>query len=131
MATLILRIISSLVQFSDIDGLVAQAVAVAGDPAVTEDVIRAGILVGAVLGLLLVALEALFIWFAWKGRNWARIVLIVLGGLSAVFGLAGLGTATASTGFLDSLDRKSTRLNSSHANISYGVFCLKKKSGKI
>src|SRR3712207_8636127 len=28
---------------------------------------------------------------------------------------------------LASLDRKSTRLNSSHANISYAVFCLKKK----
>src|SRR3712207_8537474 len=27
-------------------------------------------------------------------------------------------------------DRKSTRLNSSHANISYAVFCLKKKSMK-
>src|SRR5947209_672760 len=26
-------------------------------------------------------------------------------------------------------DRKSTRLNSSHANISYAVFCLKKKTG--
>src|SRR3712207_8249858 len=25
-------------------------------------------------------------------------------------------------------DRKSTRLNSSHANISYAVFCLKKKN---
>src|SRR3712207_7620721 len=29
--------------------------------------------------------------------------------------------------FGDTLDRKSTRLNSSHANISYAVFCLKKK----
>src|SRR3712207_7549872 len=27
----------------------------------------------------------------------------------------------------DGRDRKSTRLNSSHANISYAVFCLKKK----
>src|SRR3712207_9025153 len=27
----------------------------------------------------------------------------------------------------ESVDRKSTRLNSSHANISYAVFCLKKK----
>src|SRR5258707_10680535 len=27
----------------------------------------------------------------------------------------------------EGLDRKSTRLNSSHANISYAVFCLKKK----
>src|SRR5258707_7510705 len=30
----------------------------------------------------------------------------------------------------DSVDRKSTRLNSSHANISYAVFCLKKKKKK-
>src|SRR3712207_8606538 len=28
-------------------------------------------------------------------------------------------------------DRKSTRLNSGHANISYAVFCLKKKSSSI
>src|SRR5258707_3073853 len=28
-------------------------------------------------------------------------------------------------------DRKSTRLNSSHANISYAVFCLKKKNSSI
>src|SRR5258707_7728885 len=28
---------------------------------------------------------------------------------------------------MDARDRKSTRLNSSHANISYAVFCLKKK----
>src|SRR3712207_8718845 len=28
----------------------------------------------------------------------------------------------------DLVDRKSTRLNSSHANISYAVFCLKKKT---
>src|SRR3712207_7318211 len=40
-------------------------------------------------------------------------------------------TATALTHFHQSVslleDRKSTRLNSSHANISYAVFCLKKK----
>src|SRR3712207_7219556 len=30
-------------------------------------------------------------------------------------------------GGMNLLDRKSTRLNSSHANISYAVFCLKKK----
>src|SRR5438445_5334824 len=28
-------------------------------------------------------------------------------------------------------DRKSTRLNSSHANISYAVFCLKKKKNNV
>src|SRR3712207_6972335 len=30
-----------------------------------------------------------------------------------------------------SLDRKSTRLNSSHANISYAVFCLKKTNNSV
>src|SRR3712207_7980920 len=33
----------------------------------------------------------------------------------------------AARGDVQTLDRKSTRLNSSHANISYAVFCLKKK----
>src|SRR3712207_7902912 len=34
-------------------------------------------------------------------------------------------------GVLTIQDRKSTRLNSSHANISYAVFCLKKKKKNI
>src|SRR5690349_4345777 len=33
--------------------------------------------------------------------------------------------------FLTAVDRKSTRLNSSHVEISYAVFCLKKKKKKI
>src|SRR5207248_9288012 len=33
-------------------------------------------------------------------------------------------------GFGEKLDRKSTRLNSSHRTISYAVFCLKKKKKK-
>src|SRR3712207_7556117 len=32
------------------------------------------------------------------------------------------------TSRVENSDRKSTRLNSSHANISYAVFCLKKKN---
>src|SRR3712207_7429172 len=40
-------------------------------------------------------------------------------------GPEGLGALNAA---LRSGDRKSTRLNSSHANISYAVFCLKKKN---
>ena len=31
------------------------------------------------------------LFFAWKGRNWARIVLWVLGGLSVLFSLLGAG----------------------------------------
>src|SRR3712207_8545750 len=39
--------------------------------------------------------------------------------------------ATAPGGPVETLDRKSTRLNSSHANISYAVFCLKKKKHQL
>src|SRR3712207_7385412 len=44
--------------------------------------------------------------------------------LAARGGRGGRGNAALSG------DRKSTRLNSSHANISYAVFCLKKKKQK-
>src|SRR3712207_8056238 len=39
--------------------------------------------------------------------------------------------ARSPTGGHPDRDRKSTRLNSSHANISYAVFCLKKKKNPI
>src|SRR2546430_9688283 len=38
------------------------------------------------------------------------------------------GVGVGVRGFLE--DRKSTRLNSSHSQISYAVFCLKKKKGQ-
>src|SRR5436305_7897670 len=53
--------------------------------------------------------------------------------LLAANDLAGAGVALEPVhgpahGLLHLLDRKSTRLNSSHVRISYAVFCLKKKS---
>src|SRR5947209_12249516 len=50
---------------------------------------------------------------AQEGINWICTVFYII---EILITLVGLG-----------LDRKSTRLNSSHANISYAVFCLKKK----
>src|SRR3712207_7357067 len=49
--------------------------------------------------------------------------------LTGVGGRPSVGASVAKVrGPVDpSVDRKSTRLNSSHANISYAVFCLKKK----
>ncbi|WP_147262025.1 hypothetical protein [Blastococcus sp. TF02A-26] len=102
-ATLLLGLISSIVQLSDTDDFVEQIMD--ADPSITRDTAEAALTVGIVIGLLVVGLQALFIWFAWTGRNWARIVLFVLGGLgvfSGLVGLAGSG-ATNVSGFLTSL----------------------------
>src|SRR3712207_6976374 len=42
-----------------------------------------------------------------------------------------VGEAELGRDVADGEDRKSTRLNSSHANISYAVFCLKKKKNQM
>src|SRR3712207_7453793 len=49
-------------------------------------------------------------------------------GHDVVVGKLQYGAVGAGTVYGDRQDRKSTRLNSSHANISYAVFCLKKKN---
>src|SRR3712207_7737125 len=57
------------------------------------------------------------------------IVLRMLTNLKGVYlRLGDFARAARVIGRLRQLDRKSTRLNSSHANISYAVFCLKKKN---
>src|SRR2546430_13002951 len=57
----------------------------------------------------------------------AEILLIEDNLLDAELTLEALRDA----GFSHKVDRKSTRLNSSHSQISYAVFCLKKKKKKL
>src|SRR5688572_32301184 len=71
-------------------------------------------------------------WFAldpWSSRAfWLELTLVALKAavLIAAFGALPM---TAVMLFRNSMtDRKSTRLNSSHSQISYAVFCLKKKN---
>src|SRR5438445_5122651 len=59
-----------------------------------------------------------------------RVELGVGADLGVVRVGAGLLAARARNRVEIGVDRKSTRLNSSHANISYAVFCLKKKKKK-
>src|SRR2546427_2285905 len=71
---------------------------------------------------------------AGRRRSWGAMVAAPAGGCCgfrpvALSDLQGSGTI-APKQLLDAcaeLDRKSTRLNSSHSQISYAVFCLKKK----
>src|SRR3712207_7514326 len=48
--------------------------------------------------------------------------------LDAVAAAVAIQRAPVAHPWSEGVDRKSTRLNSSHANISYAVFCLKKNS---
>src|SRR3712207_9520880 len=52
-------------------------------------------------------------------------------GQAGGLGQARHGAASDQVAMCRAEDRKSTRLNSSHANISYAVFCLKKKKNII
>jgi hypothetical protein len=93
-ATLVLGLVGAVVIFSQFDDLLQAALVAEGVDAelgsLGEDVARTALIAGVVFTVLLLALQAMFIWFAWNGRNWARIVLWVLGGLGVASGLVGL-----------------------------------------
>src|SRR5258707_3918542 len=57
-----------------------------------------------------------------------EIVVVLLPKKDGEFHTAEFGRLPELGGMELAVDRKSTRLNSSHANISYAVFCLKKKT---
>src|SRR3712207_9021936 len=65
-------------------------------------------------------------WTEFVSRRWVWVVVLqfMIVNAAVAGGLHVLGPTVADETFGD---RKSTRLNSSHANISYAVFCLKKK----
>src|SRR3712207_8556293 len=57
--------------------------------------------------------------------------LLAVQGLRRASGEGGGRPASLGGDLFTGLDRKSTRLNSSHANISYAVFCLNKTRQKL
>src|SRR2546429_5257317 len=62
-----------------------------------------------------------------RAEHELRLQLALAAPLIATTGLAAPEVGTTFTRARAQLDRKSTRLNSSHGYISYAVFCLKKK----
>src|SRR5256886_8128016 len=57
----------------------------------------------------------------------AEAVKTILASFTALEDASEAGSAIIAAGILPAADRKSTRLNSSHSQISYAVFCLEKK----
>src|SRR2546430_7711612 len=75
-------------------------------------------LVGAVIFAFLSAAPGIARAYVFEGASWPASTTVVLQ----------LGLGDAGRTLIDgNTDRKSTRLNSSHSQISYAVFCLKKK----
>jgi hypothetical protein len=99
-AELLLGLVGAIATFGVMESIVNEEIARSG-VAISEDSVRTLLIAGAVIGLLFAALQALFILFAWKGHNWARIVLFVLGAFTIIGGLSSL--AQPSTGFLTAL----------------------------
>src|SRR3989442_6258123 len=60
-------------------------------------------------------------------RSDKRFYTMIPGGTDSKAVLKQLKRTKADVSVWDLIDRKSTRLNSSHVRISYAVFCLKKK----
>jgi magnesium-transporting ATPase (P-type) len=107
-AGLILSLFAVLYQLTDFDQLVADTRTLleqsgSVDPArLTTASVRSVVIAELVISIVLLAVEGWFVWFAWHGRNWARIVLWVVTGLDVVFGLLTF-SSTAAPGFLHGL----------------------------
>ncbi|MGH3720263.1 MAG: hypothetical protein ACRDRI_15745 [Pseudonocardiaceae bacterium] len=95
-ATVVLWVVGAVAAYSQINQIRAEAIdrALAQNPTLDQSTIEramaVGFVVGVVLVLLFVAAEVVFVFLMRGGRNWARIVLAVLGGLFVLLGLIGL-----------------------------------------
>src|SRR5258707_11882878 len=62
---------------------------------------------------------------SWTNKENDMKKTLIIAAAAMLVGSSGLSFAGSATKGASGSDRKSTRLNSSHANISYAVFCLK------
>ena len=108
MAAVVLSAVGTAVSLVNWDLVLDQALAAQGaqlegsgldEAQLAELWLRIGIGVGVVVTLL----QLLFIWFAWRGHNWARIVLWVIGGFGVASGFAGVLMQSSPLPFLDVL----------------------------
>lgn len=80
-----LGILGTLISFATVDDLTRDQLG-----AEMEGAVAAGVGIGAFIGLAIFVAWIAIVFQMRNGKNWARIVLAVLGGLSILFGLLGL-----------------------------------------
>jgi hypothetical protein len=91
LANAVLGLLGLLLAFTDMDSYRADLASSSGLTADEVDAVVGTTI--AVTVLIMVAFLAV-LWFAWQGRNWARVVLWVLGGINVLFGLLGAAALT-------------------------------------
>ena len=107
LGSMVLSAVAQVVTLLNLQKIVDWSFADAGlDQDVDVDLARqtaeAAALIGTVMGVVFIAVYGLFVWFAWRGYNWARVVLWVLGGLGIASGLVGVAVGSPLP-FLDAL----------------------------
>jgi hypothetical protein len=103
-AALLLAAIAVVYTFADLSTVLDDTLEASGTPVADPQFVRTLFVAGQVFALAWCALQAMFVGFAWHGRNWARIVLWVLGGLAVVLGATGVFGTSYLPGFLRGLD---------------------------
>jgi hypothetical protein len=98
--SIVLSLVAQAITLANLDTLTDLAATQAGGLSREEAEVAAAMgdtfgTLGIVIGLIFTGVFALFVWFAWRGHNWARIVLWVLAGLGIVFGIIGAGVGSA------------------------------------
>jgi hypothetical protein len=87
----LLGLVTSVLALADWDATIDEAAERQGvDPESVRQFAEIGAVVGVVVGLLFLVGTGVVLWFAWTGRNWARVTLWVIAGLSLLFGVVGL-----------------------------------------
>ena len=103
LAGLVLGVIQIVVAFTDLDALVLETMQTAGPPSdIDRELVRSVIVGLEVFLLVLAALFALFLWFAWQGRHWARLAVLIMSGIYAANLLSGV-SSTSDSGFVNAL----------------------------
>jgi hypothetical protein len=109
-ATVVLGLVATVVMALNWDTISDEAIAQAGagltgsERETAQDIAEIVVRFSLIVSVVFTAIYLLFLWFAWRGRNWARVVLWVLGGLSVLSGLAGTGGGGTGVGYIDGLN---------------------------
>jgi hypothetical protein len=102
-AGLVLGLISVIYQFTDLTAVIDDTAEGSNLSVSDPAFLRTVFIVVLVFQLAWYVIQGLFVYFAWTGRHWARVVLWVLGGVGIVFGVSGAFGHSYLPGFLQGL----------------------------